>query len=130
VTSRTPAAGTVRKEWRVRRKMTQMDPGPRDAASQQQPSVSGDRSGRCEVRNRSCSAPGVAALAGTVTLCDNPVDDASEAEIHASDIYEWVAGGFFVVQTAHGCIGARVGAIEMIGYDPAANQFRTHFFDS
>jgi hypothetical protein len=60
-----------------------------------------------------------------------PVDDTSEAEIHASDIYEWVAGGFFVVHTAYGCIGAtRVGGIEMIGYDSAANKFRTHFFDS
>jgi hypothetical protein len=42
-----------------------------------------------------------------------------------------VAGGFFVVHTAYGCIGdTRVGGIEMIGYDPVVKRFRTHFFDS
>jgi Protein of unknown function (DUF1579) len=52
-------------------------------------------------------------------------------KIQASDIYEWVAGGFFVVHTAYGRIGdVGVGGIEMIGYDPETRKFRTHFFDS
>jgi Protein of unknown function (DUF1579) len=60
-----------------------------------------------------------------------PADGAPAVEIRASDIYEWVTGGFFVVHTAYGCIAdARVGGIEMIGYDPEAKRFRTHFFDS
>jgi hypothetical protein len=60
-----------------------------------------------------------------------PADDAPAVKIDASDIYEWVAGGFFVLHTAYGCIGdIRVGGIEMIGYDPEINRFRTHFFDS
>ena len=49
----------------------------------------------------------------------------------ATYVYEWVAGGFFVVHTAYGCIGdSCVGGIEMIGYDPETGRFRTHFFDS
>jgi Protein of unknown function (DUF1579) len=60
-----------------------------------------------------------------------PADGAPAVKIHASDVYEWVAGGFFVVHTAYGCIGdTRVGGIEMIGYDPVTKRFRTHFFDS
>jgi hypothetical protein len=60
-----------------------------------------------------------------------PTDDAPALALHASDIYEWVAGGFFVVHTAYGYIGdSRIGGIEMIGYDPEAGSFRTHFFDS
>jgi hypothetical protein len=60
-----------------------------------------------------------------------PAEDAPAVKIDASDIYEWVAGGFFVVHTAYGCIGdTRVGGIEMIGYDPITRRFRTHFFDS
>jgi hypothetical protein len=60
-----------------------------------------------------------------------PMDDAPPLEIEASDIYEWVAGGFFVVHTAYGSIGgAGVGGIELIGYDAASKKHRTHFFDS
>jgi hypothetical protein len=60
-----------------------------------------------------------------------PAEDAPAVKIDASDIYEWVAGGFFVVHTAYGCIGdTRVGGIEMIGYDAITRKFRTHFFDS
>jgi hypothetical protein len=58
-------------------------------------------------------------------------DGTPAARIDASDVYEWVAGGFFVVHTAYGCIGdTHVGGIEMIGYDPVTKRFRTHFFDS
>jgi hypothetical protein len=60
-----------------------------------------------------------------------PADDSPAVDIRASDIYEWVAGGFFVVHTAYGLIGdSRVGGIEMIGFDPEVKRFRTHFFDS
>jgi hypothetical protein len=52
-------------------------------------------------------------------------------DIHASDIYEWVAGRFFVVHTAYGRIGeVGVGGVELIGYDPENQRFRTYFFDS
>jgi hypothetical protein len=58
-------------------------------------------------------------------------DNAPALEIHASDIYEWVAGRFFVLHTAYGRIGdADVGGIEIIGYDPATGKYKTHFFDS
>jgi Protein of unknown function (DUF1579) len=60
-----------------------------------------------------------------------PADGTPALSIHASDIYEWVAGGFFVVHTAYGRIGDEdVGGIEMIGYDDETRRFRTHFFDS
>src|SRR5262245_18156522 len=60
-----------------------------------------------------------------------PPNGEQAVKIYASDIYEWVAGRFFVVHTAYGCIGdSRVGGIEMIGYDAEAKTFRTHFFDS
>jgi hypothetical protein len=60
-----------------------------------------------------------------------PSDGAPALQIRASDIYEWVAGGFFVVHTAYGRIGdTDVGGVEMIGYDPETKRFRTHFFDS
>jgi Protein of unknown function (DUF1579) len=52
-------------------------------------------------------------------------------EIHASDIYEWVAGGFFVLHTAYGRIGdSDVGGIELIGYEPETTSYRSYFFDS
>jgi Protein of unknown function (DUF1579) len=58
-------------------------------------------------------------------------DGSQTLELHASDVYEWVAGGVFVVHTAYGYIGeTQVGGIEMIGYDPETGKFRTHFFDS
>jgi hypothetical protein len=60
-----------------------------------------------------------------------PTDGAPPIKIQASDIYEWVAGGFFVVHTAYARIGdTDAGGIEIIGYDPEAKKFRTHFFDS
>jgi hypothetical protein len=60
-----------------------------------------------------------------------PTDGSPALEIQASDIYEWVAGGFFVVHTAYGRIGdSNVGGVEIIGYEPESGRFRTHFFDS
>jgi hypothetical protein len=58
-------------------------------------------------------------------------DDAPAAGIFASDIYEWMPGGFFILHTAYGRIGDQdVGGTEIIGYDPGTKAFRTWFFDS
>ena len=61
-----------------------------------------------------------------------PTEGSAAIKIQASDVYEWVAGGgFLVVHTAYGRIGdTGVGGIELIRYDPEAKKFRTHFFDS
>jgi Protein of unknown function (DUF1579) len=60
-----------------------------------------------------------------------PTDGASALEIRASDVYEWVAGGFFLVHTAYGRIGdSDVGGVEIIGYDIETKKYRTYFFDS
>lgn len=51
--------------------------------------------------------------------------------IVCSDVYEWAAGGRFVLHTAYGLIGGvTVGAIEMIGYDEASQAYRSQLFDS
>jgi Protein of unknown function (DUF1579) len=60
-----------------------------------------------------------------------PTDAAPALEIRASDVYEWVPGGLFVVHTAYGRIGdSDVGGVELIGYDSETKKYRTHFFDS
>jgi len=60
-----------------------------------------------------------------------PTDGASALQIRASDVYAWVPGRFFLVHTAYGRIGdSDVGGIELIGYDPEAKTYCTHFFDS
>src|SRR4030095_8849376 len=60
-----------------------------------------------------------------------PTEGVPALKIHASDIYEWVAGGFFVVHTAYGRIGdSEVGGVELIGYDRETGKYRTYFFDS
>jgi len=57
--------------------------------------------------------------------------DADPAQIVASDIYQWLPGGHFVMHPAYGRIGSlEVGGLEVIGYDPATGNYRTHFFDS
>ena len=51
--------------------------------------------------------------------------------IVASDVYQWVPGGRFVMHPAYGRIGSTgVGGLEVIGYDADTGQYRTHFFDS
>jgi Protein of unknown function (DUF1579) len=58
-------------------------------------------------------------------------EDAPAVKILASDVYEWMPGGFFILHTAHGRIGEQdVGGTEIIGYDAAAKVYRTNFFDS
>ena len=50
--------------------------------------------------------------------------------ILSSDIYEWVPGNFFVVHRWDGTVGeVEAAGIEIIGYDAAAGEYRTHFFD-
>jgi len=52
-------------------------------------------------------------------------------QIVASDVYQWLPGGHFVMHPAYGRIGSvEVGGLEVIGYDPATREYRTHFFDS
>jgi Protein of unknown function (DUF1579) len=56
--------------------------------------------------------------------------EAPSVKILASDVYEWGPGGRFIMHPAYGRIGEQdVGGLEVIGYDPATDQFRTYFFD-
>lgn len=58
-------------------------------------------------------------------------EDALSVEILASDVYEWMPGGFFVLHSAYGRVGnTDVGGTEIIGYDAQSNKYHTHFFDS
>lgn len=58
-------------------------------------------------------------------------DGQADAPINTCDVYEWAAGGFFILHTAYGTIGEQgLGGIEMIGYNDQTGQFRTTFFDS
>ncbi len=51
--------------------------------------------------------------------------------IITSDVYEWASGGFFLLHTAYGRIGAfDVGGIEIIGYDETSDDYTSHFYDS
>jgi hypothetical protein len=60
-----------------------------------------------------------------------PSPGAPAARILASDVYEWAAGGFFVVHPAYGRVGdAEVGGVEIIGYDAESGSYRSQFFDS
>ncbi len=57
--------------------------------------------------------------------------DAPSVNILTSDVYEWMPGGFFVLHTAYGRIGdLDVGGTEILSYDAASKQYRSHFFDS
>jgi len=56
--------------------------------------------------------------------------EAPSVRIFASDVYQWGPGGRFIMHPAYGRIGEQdVGGLEVIGYDPATDQFRTYFFD-
>lgn len=60
-----------------------------------------------------------------------PPDGAEAESIVASDVYQWVPGGQFIMHPAYGRIGPDgVGGLEIIGYDASTEQFQTHFFDS
>lgn len=53
------------------------------------------------------------------------------ARFHATDVYEWLPGGFFLVHRwdAHMPDGETKG-IEIIGYDGASRTYLMHFFDN
>lgn len=62
----------------------------------------------------------------TIATADTP-----SVKILTSDVYERMPGGFFVLHTAYGRIGnVDVGGTEIISYDAASKQYRSHFFDS
>jgi hypothetical protein len=51
--------------------------------------------------------------------------------INASDVYEWVPGGFYILHSAFGVIGGiKGGAVEMIGYDSKNEKYFSHNYDS
>ncbi len=57
--------------------------------------------------------------------------EAPPMTIVASDVYQWLPGGHFVMHPAYGRIGPTgVGGLEVIGYDSSTGQYATHFFDS
>lgn len=57
--------------------------------------------------------------------------DSPSVPIVASDTYEWLPGGFFVMHVAHGKIGdVPVGGIEILGWDEEKQTLTTWFFDS
>src|SRR5215475_15016349 len=56
--------------------------------------------------------------------------EAPSVRIFASDVYQWGPGGRFIMHPAYGRIGEQdVGGLEVIGYDPATDQF-FFFFDT
>ena len=62
------------------------------------------------------------------TVSDVP---GSSMRIVASDVYQWLPGGHFVMHPAYGRIGsAAAGGLEVIGYDPGTGQYLSYFFDS
>jgi hypothetical protein len=57
--------------------------------------------------------------------------DSPAVPIVASDVYQWLPGGHFVMHPAYGCIGTvGVGGLEIIGYDHATREYQCEFFDS
>lgn len=63
-----------------------------------------------------------------ITLGETVANENSQAvPINASDVYEWIPGGFYILHSAFGVIG---GAIEMIGYDAKNEKYFSHNYDS
>ena len=57
--------------------------------------------------------------------------DSPAVPIVASDIYQWLPGGHFIMHLAYGCIGTvGVGGLEIIGFDAASALYQCKFFDS
>ncbi|UHA75754.1 DUF1579 family protein [Paenibacillus sp. 481] len=51
--------------------------------------------------------------------------------LKATDTYEWLPGGFFLIHHVDGYMGdAEVKAIEIIGYDASSQTYTTHSFDN
>ncbi|TVX92534.1 DUF1579 family protein [Paenibacillus agilis] len=55
----------------------------------------------------------------------------STVTLKATDTYEWLPGGYFLIHHVDGQIGeAEVKAIEMIGYDASSQMYFTHSYDN
>jgi hypothetical protein len=54
----------------------------------------------------------------------------TSGRFRATDVYEWLAGGFFLIHRWHAQLpdGDSKG-IEIIGYDTASGRYRMHSFD-
>ncbi|MEJ7727178.1 MAG: hypothetical protein WKH47_09200 [Actinomycetes bacterium] len=52
-----------------------------------------------------------------------------EGEIHGQSRYEWMEGGFYLVQHVDmDHVGHHIKGIEYIGHDPAADNLRSYYF--
>lgn len=52
-------------------------------------------------------------------------------EVNGTDMYEWLAGGFFLKHTVDVMIGdERNQTLEIIGYDKAARHYTMHYFNN
>ena len=90
------------------------------------------RAGTCDRSKRGPRSGKLAIFIGNwITEGHTVVNGVPGPKILASDVYEWVPGGFFVVHTAYGRLaGVDVGGVEILGYDGRNGEFRTWFFDS
>ena len=52
------------------------------------------------------------------------------ARIVASDIYQWLPGGHFIMHPLRTDRSAGVGGLEVIGFDASTGQYVAYFFDS
>lgn len=68
-------------------------------------------------------------LVGTWNLRGRDFD--TSGEITGQVTFEWLAGGFFLIQHFYiNYIGQEIKGIEVIGYDPANDTFPSHIFDN
>lgn len=55
----------------------------------------------------------------------------TNGEITGQVTFEWLEGGFFLVQRFYfNYIGQEIKGIEIIGYDPSSQTFPSHIFDN
>lgn len=53
------------------------------------------------------------------------------AKLKATDTYEWLPGGFFLIHHVDGFMGEEeVKTIEIIGYDASSRMYSTHSYDN
>ena len=68
-------------------------------------------------------------LVGHWTTTGTMIDDGTGFE--ATDIYEWMAGGFFLLHHVEAVMGgAEVRTLEVIGENPDGNGYRSWSFDN
>jgi hypothetical protein len=61
----------------------------------------------------------------------NPDLSGSDAEIAATDTYDWLPGGFGLLHTVDARVGdEKVQGAEIIGYDPSREAYITQYFGS